>query len=555
MATRYSWFLTSFGTPTFTSDSSVLTGRPVASGRPGRRARRQPATAAARHTRPRAVAGTRRAAEQVGVHPEGLHVGLLVLGTRSHPCHRGGQVAGEEEVHPPRRRSPASEYVEVSGVHGRPAARLLAQLAARDLGVLAGEVEQAGRQLHEPACRRGGGTGAGTAPAPRRPPPARPPARGARAPAGGTASSGWSGRRIGRPAATTQSSRYRSVRRDGPGSPRRRRGSRRLDMRVTRGGHPLDDIGATLRTPHRALPSLTRLEAATALIEVNRYDIAVDLRGLDGDGAGVDHVDGHLPCREPGASTFVDCVAEVARRDLNGVGLDLAPSPRAGSRSPDLAADNVLVVAAAQTDTAAAPRSCAPSTLDKLVYVWTSFEPDDARRRLGPASTSPTSRPRTRSRSAPRRPGRSPATPRPTRSTTEDDGGGCGRSRTRRGSRRTSWSSTPARSTRSASSAASHDLGLYCRQSLRRYLERDADELFDLTEQGLAFFGERFGLPFPQERYDQVFVPNMGGAMENWGCVTWTDGCCTAAPRPTASGRWSRRCCCTRWRTCGSATS
>ena len=23
--------------------------------------------------------------------------------------------------------------------------------------------------------------------------------------------------------------------------------------------------------------------------------------------------------------------------------------------------------------------------------------------------------------------------------------------------------------------------------------------------------------PFPQERYDQVFVPNMGGAMENWG--------------------------------------
>ena len=30
-------------------------------------------------------------------------------------------------------------------------------------------------------------------------------------------------------------------------------------------------------------------------------------------------------------------------------------------------------------------------------------------------------------------------------------------------------------------------------------------------------------MPFPQERYDQVFVPNMAGAMENWGCVTWTD--------------------------------
>ena len=30
-------------------------------------------------------------------------------------------------------------------------------------------------------------------------------------------------------------------------------------------------------------------------------------------------------------------------------------------------------------------------------------------------------------------------------------------------------------------------------------------------------------MPFPQRRYDQVFVPDMGGAMENYGCVTWTD--------------------------------
>ena len=86
-----------------------------------------------------------------------------------------------------------------------------------------------------------------------------------------------------------------------------------------------------------------------------------------------------------------------------------------------------------------------------------------------------------------------------------------------------------------------HSLGLYCRQSLRPFLERDAEELFRLTEQGLAFFGERFGQPFPQERYDQVFVPDFGGAMENWGCVTWTDA--VPAPRrrrPTPSARWSR---------------
>ena len=54
-------------------------------------------------------------------------------------------------------------------------------------------------------------------------------------------------------------------------------------------------------------------------------------------------------------------------------------------------------------------------------------------------------------------------------------------------------------------------------------LERDAEELFDLTARGLAFYGEQFAMPFPQRRYDQVFVPEIGGAMENYGCVTWSD--------------------------------
>ena len=44
-----------------------------------------------------------------------------------------------------------------------------------------------------------------------------------------------------------------------------------------------------------------------------------------------------------------------------------------------------------------------------------------------------------------------------------------------------------------------------------------------MTAQGLAFFGEVFGMPFPQRKYDQVFLPEFGGAMENYGCVTWSD--------------------------------
>ncbi len=47
--------------------------------------------------------------------------------------------------------------------------------------------------------------------------------------------------------------------------------------------------------------------------------------------------------------------------------------------------------------------------------------------------------------------------------------------------------------------------------------------MFTVTEQGLRFFGEQFAMPFPQARYDQVFVPEFGGAMENFGCVTWGD--------------------------------
>jgi aminopeptidase N len=67
------------------------------------------------------------------------------------------------------------------------------------------------------------------------------------------------------------------------------------------------------------------------------------------------------------------------------------------------------------------------------------------------------------------------------------------------------------------------DLGILGRRSLTAILERDADELFTVTGQGLAFFGEVFGLPFPQAKYDQVFLPEFGGAMENYGCVAWSD--------------------------------
>ena len=92
--------------------------------------------------------------------------------------------------------------------------------------------------------------------------------------------------------------------------------------------------------------------ARAAMLEIERYDLEVDLRGmLDGpDWAATSTVT--FRCREPGASTFVDCDAEVTRATLNGVELDPATASDGRLPLPDLRADNVLVVSSRQTDTA-----------------------------------------------------------------------------------------------------------------------------------------------------------------------------------------------------------
>ena len=271
--------------------------------------------------------------------------------------------------------------------------------------------------------------------------------------------------------------------------------------------------------------SLTQQEAEqrAALVAVRRYDIEVDLRGLlDGERWAATSTIA-FTCSEPGATTFVDCVATVLSASLNGEPLDVQSAVDGRLPLTGLRADNVLVVESEQLDTtngAAILRTVDP--VDGLVYVWTSFEADDARRAwacfdqpdlkaphgftvLAPASWTVTSN------SAPdtveERPDEArhwgfPDTPPLSTYVVVVNAGPFVEMREERGG---------------------HSLGLFARQSLRSYLERDADELFDLTEAGLAFFGERFGLAFPQHRYDQVFVPDMGGAMENWGCVTWTD--------------------------------
>ncbi len=275
------------------------------------------------------------------------------------------------------------------------------------------------------------------------------------------------------------------------------------------------------------LSTLTQSEAArrSALVEVQRYDIAVDMTGLlEGDRfASVSTVT--FTCAEPGASTFVDVAMDVSRATLNGAELDVSTAADGRLPLPALAAENVLVVEASTTNTGTGEgilRTVDPT--DDLVYVWTSLEPDEARRVwacfdqpdlkaphrfvvTAPSSWLVTSNGAPESvvdaEAADARVWTFPDTPRLSTYVVVVNAGPFHEVRRRHDG---------------------YDLGFYCRQSLVAVLERDLDELVTLTRQGLAFFGERFGYPFPQERYDQVFVPNLGGAMENWGCVTYGDG-------------------------------
>ncbi len=273
-----------------------------------------------------------------------------------------------------------------------------------------------------------------------------------------------------------------------------------------------------------ALRSLTRDEARARaeIVVVDRYDITVDLTDLaEGDAFRATSAV-RFSCRTPGAATFVDCAAEVVRATLNGAELPADAVGDARIALADLAADNLLVVESVQRETHEATgvhRSV--DAADKQVYVWTSFEPDEARRAWACFDQPDLKAVHALTVTAPEGWTVLSNTGDP-EIEDADDG------------RRWTFGDTPRLSTYVPVVNAGpfherrverdgHDLGLYCRESLATFLDRDADELFEITAAGLAFFGEQFAMPFPQRRYDQVFVPDFGGAMENYGCVTWSD--------------------------------
>ena len=272
--------------------------------------------------------------------------------------------------------------------------------------------------------------------------------------------------------------------------------------------------------------NLTREEAATraALVTVDRHDVELDV--TTGPETFSTRSTIRFSCTEPAAETFLDFVGgTVEGLTVNGTALDPAEHyADSRVRLPGLAAQNVVVVTATgrYTNTGEGLHRFV-DPVDDEVYLYSQFEVPDSRR-MYPVFEQPDLKARfTFTVTAPAHwqvVSNSP-TPQPEPSA---EGGAA------------TWHFAPTGPISSyitALVAGPYDvvrdtvttrrgevpLGIFCRRSLTPYL--DADNLFDLTKRGFAFFEEEFDCAYPFEKYDQIFTPEYNmGAMENAGCVT-----------------------------------
>ena len=270
------------------------------------------------------------------------------------------------------------------------------------------------------------------------------------------------------------------------------------------------------------MASLTQDEATTraGLLRVHAYQIDLDVSDAVRSDTFTSTTTVRFSCTAPGQGTFIEIKpAEVHDAVLNGTPLD--PATLADNRLPlpNLAEENTLVVRASMrysrtgeglhrfTDPADDEVYLATqSALDEAQRTFACFDQPDLKASLAFTVTAPA--------------GWVVAT----------NGAG------REGEvGRWEFSPTQPLPTYLACVVAGpyhvrtdkHDgipLGLYCRRSLAEHLDKDADELFDITRRCLDRFHELFGIRYPFGKYDQAFCPEFNwGAMENAGLVTFRD--------------------------------
>ncbi|WP_329132054.1 aminopeptidase N [Streptomyces sp. NBC_01476] len=294
--------------------------------------------------------------------------------------------------------------------------------------------------------------------------------------------------------------------------------------------------------------NLSREEAhaRAAILSVERYDVALDVTSAVGPSEGEgprtfrSHTTINFRCSQPGASSFADLIApEVLSVRLNGRTLDPAEVFDGCRITLDgLAERNTLVVDA----------RCAYSRTgeglhrfedpeDGEVYLYTQYEPADARRVFANFEQPDLKAPFTFYVTAPARwtvISNAPHDGDPVRG--DEPAGG--------DEPALIWQFRPTQPiatyitavvagpyhvesdhyARTLGSGAVLDipLSVLCRKSLARHL--DADEIFTVTKQGLDFFHDHFDYPYPFGKYEQAFVPEYNlGAMENPGCVTFRE--------------------------------
>ena len=271
--------------------------------------------------------------------------------------------------------------------------------------------------------------------------------------------------------------------------------------------------------------NLTHAEAVerAGLLDVTGYDITLDL--TDGSGGPGEQTFRSTTaitfgCRKPGAQTFIEVAADRLRSaTLNGATVDTSAwSTETGLRLTELAASNVLVIDADfvySNSGQGMHRSVDP--VDGEVYLYSQFETTDAQRVFACFDQPDLKSLFTWHATVPEH--WTVVSNMPVRSTEPAPGGGktvhFGQS-ARMSTYITALCAGPYHEVRDEYEGI--DLGIYCRQSMRQYL--DADDIFLITKQGFGFYAGQFGIGYPLPKYDQLFVPEFNaGAMENFGCV------------------------------------
>jgi len=272
---------------------------------------------------------------------------------------------------------------------------------------------------------------------------------------------------------------------------------------------------------------ITRSETANraGLLHVESYDITLDLSG-DGPSFGSTSVV-IFDCADAGAATYADLIAETVHEiTLNGVRIDPATAYADGRIAlADLAERNELrVVADCVYQTGGFGLQRSVDSADKRVYTFTQLEAAHARRVFANFEQPDLKARFTFHVIVPDHWNVVSNQPAP-----EPQAVGDGRA---------AWNfpPTPRISTYLTAIAAGEyhvvhnvhttpggqviPLGFACRQSMVPFL--DVADLELITRQGLDYFTDLFG-EYPFDKYDQVFVPDNAGAMENVGCVILTE--------------------------------